>query len=340
MTFSEPSRPPCGAPSSSPRPPASRSAPTRGSAACCSPPTARGRRGLPPRRRQPARRGRALAEAGERGARHHRRRHPRAVQPHRPHRSVRQALVGAGVRRVVFAQPDTNPVAAGGAATLRAAGIEVEGGLLADEARRSTGRGPSPSSTAARSSPGSSPPPSTAAAPRPTAPPAGSPRAAARLDTHRLRALCDAILVGTSTVEVDDPQLTVRDEHDQPLPRQLLRVVMGERDLAPGRRVFDDRAETVHLRTRDPHDALAELFARDRQHVFLEGGPTLAAAFLRGRPRRRGRRVRRADAARLRPVAPSATWASAPSPTRCTCSSTDVTVLAGRRRRHQRADRP
>ena len=46
-----------------------------------------------------------------------------------------QALVAAGVRRVVFAQDDPNPVAAGGAETLRAAGIEVESGLLRDEAR-------------------------------------------------------------------------------------------------------------------------------------------------------------------------------------------------------------
>jgi len=46
-----------------------------------------------------------------------------------------EALVAAGVRRVVFAQPDPNPLAAGGAETLRAAGIEVEQGLLADEAR-------------------------------------------------------------------------------------------------------------------------------------------------------------------------------------------------------------
>jgi diaminohydroxyphosphoribosylaminopyrimidine deaminase/5-amino-6-(5-phosphoribosylamino)uracil reductase len=55
---------------------------------------------------------------------------------------------------------------------------------------------------------------------------------------------------------------------------------MGLRDLPAGKRVFNDRAETLRLRTRDPHEALAELFARDRQHVFLEGGPTLAAAFL------------------------------------------------------------
>ena len=103
---------------------------------------------------------------------------------------------------------------------------------------------------------------------------------ASRLDTHRLRALCDVMLVGTNTVEVDDPQLTVRDEHDQPIAHQPLRVVMGERDLDPGRRIFTEQGESLHLRTRDPEAALKELFARDRQHVFLEGGPTLAAAFL------------------------------------------------------------
>jgi diaminohydroxyphosphoribosylaminopyrimidine deaminase/5-amino-6-(5-phosphoribosylamino)uracil reductase len=88
------------------------------------------------------------------------------------------------------------------------------------------------------------------------------------------------MLVGTHTVDVDDPELTVRDEVDQPLERQPLRAVMGLRDLPPDRRVFNDRAETLHLRTRDPHEALSTLFALDRQHVFLEGGPTLARAFL------------------------------------------------------------
>ena len=46
---------------------------------------------------------------------------------------------------------------------------------------------------------------------------------AARLDTHRLRALCDVMLVGANTVDVDDPQLTVRDEDDQPLPASASR---------------------------------------------------------------------------------------------------------------------
>jgi diaminohydroxyphosphoribosylaminopyrimidine deaminase/5-amino-6-(5-phosphoribosylamino)uracil reductase len=191
-----------------------------------------------------------------------------------------QALIAAGVRRVVIAQRDTNPVAVGGAHTLRAAGVEVETGLLADEARRLNlvwtfaveHRRPFVTWKFATTLDGRS-----AAAD-------GTSRwvssAAARLDTHRLRALCDTMLVGTNTVAIDDPHLTVRDAAGSPIARQPLRAVMGERDLDPGRRIFDDAAETVHLRTRDPEAALKDLFERDRQHVFLEGGPTLAAAFL------------------------------------------------------------
>jgi diaminohydroxyphosphoribosylaminopyrimidine deaminase/5-amino-6-(5-phosphoribosylamino)uracil reductase len=89
------------------------------------------------------------------------------------------------------------------------------------------------------------------------------------------------MLVGTQTIAIDDPRLTVRDEHDRPLPHQPLRAVMGLRDLDRSRRVFDNEADTVHLRTRDPREALGSLFALGRRHVFLEGGPTLAAAFLR-----------------------------------------------------------
>ncbi|MEP9364828.1 bifunctional diaminohydroxyphosphoribosylaminopyrimidine deaminase/5-amino-6-(5-phosphoribosylamino)uracil reductase RibD [Nocardioides sp. CN2-186] len=192
-----------------------------------------------------------------------------------------EALVAAGVRRVVFAQSDPNPVAAGGAETLRAAGVDVESGLLrvesgllntvwtfAVEHQRPFVTWKFASTLDGRS----------AAAD-------GTSRwvssRASRLDTHRLRALCDVMLVGTNTVAVDDPLLTVRDEHDQPIEHQPLRAVMGERDLDPDRRVFNSDAESVHLRTRDPQTALKELYARDRQHVFLEGGPTLAAAFLR-----------------------------------------------------------
>ena len=107
---------------------------------------------------------------------------------------------------MVFAQPDPNPVAAGGADTLRAAGVEVESGLLVDEARALNrvwtfavdhGR-PFVTWKFATTLDGRS-----AAAD-------GTSRwvssAAARRDTHRLRALCDTMLVGTNTVAVDDPR--------------------------------------------------------------------------------------------------------------------------------------
>src|SRR6478736_1922029 len=157
-----------------------------------------------------------------------------------------QALVEAGVRRVVFAQSDPNPAAAGGADTLRAAGVEVESGLLTVESGLLNkvwtfavehGR-PFVTWKFATTLDGRS------AAADGTSRWVSSP--AARLDTHRLRALCDTMLVGTGTVEIDDPHLTVRDAEGVPLPVQPLRAVMGARDLDPGRRVLDDATETVH----------------------------------------------------------------------------------------------
>jgi diaminohydroxyphosphoribosylaminopyrimidine deaminase/5-amino-6-(5-phosphoribosylamino)uracil reductase len=192
------------------------------------------------------------------------------------------ALLDAGVARVVVAQSDTSPAAAGGAAALRQAGVAVEEGLLADEARRLNpawtlavehGR-PFVTWKYAASLDGRS-----AAAD-------GTSRwitsAAARRDVHRLRAECDAVLVGTGTVLADDPHLTVRDEDDVPLPadRQPLRAVMGRRPVPATARVLDAAAPTRVLDTRDPAAALAALFADRRLHVWLEGGPTLAGAFL------------------------------------------------------------
>ncbi|MDN5895729.1 MAG: bifunctional diaminohydroxyphosphoribosylaminopyrimidine deaminase/5-amino-6-(5-phosphoribosylamino)uracil reductase RibD [Nocardioides sp.] len=192
-----------------------------------------------------------------------------------------QALIEAGVVRVIYAQPDPTPAAAGGAEALRAAGIDVEAGLHEQDARALNKawtfalehRRPFVTWKFATTLDGRS------------AASDGSSRwvssRAARLDTHRLRGLCDTMLVGANTVSVDDPELTVRDEIDEPVEHQPLRVVMGRRDLPGDKRIFNARADTLHLRTRDPREVLTDLFARDRQHVFLEGGPTLAASFLR-----------------------------------------------------------
>ncbi|WP_278237341.1 bifunctional diaminohydroxyphosphoribosylaminopyrimidine deaminase/5-amino-6-(5-phosphoribosylamino)uracil reductase RibD [Isoptericola sp. AK164] len=190
------------------------------------------------------------------------------------------ALRDAGVSRVVFAQPDPNPQAAGGAEALRAAGVTVVGEVRADAARAlnhawsaavSLGR-PFVTWKVATTLDGR-----TAAAD-------GTSRwitsAAARRDVHRLRAEADTVLVGTGTLLDDDPSLTVR---EAPGP-QPLRAVMGLREIPATARLAGpgpDGAAARHLRTRDPRAALTRLWDLDRRHVLLEGGATLAAAFLR-----------------------------------------------------------
>ncbi len=104
----------------------------------------------------------------------------------------------------------------------------------------------------------------------------------ARADVHDRRQQCHAVLVGTGTVLADNPQLTVRNADGVPAPadRQPLRAVMGLRPIPPHANVLDDVAPAVLLTTHDLGDALATLYGRGCQHVWLEGGPTLAAAFL------------------------------------------------------------
>lgn len=194
-----------------------------------------------------------------------------------------QALLDAGVGQVVYARPDRTAVAAGGAEVLRAQGVVVE--LVADPDLRSAAEGlvelwqlahdldrPVVTWKLATTLDGRS-----AAAD-------GSSRwitgPAARADVHDLRSEADVVLVGTGTVLADDPRLTVRDSDGHDRPRQPLRAVMGRRDLPLGRRV-DQGSMAVRLRTREPKDALAQLWELDCRHVWLEGGPRLAAAFWR-----------------------------------------------------------
>jgi diaminohydroxyphosphoribosylaminopyrimidine deaminase / 5-amino-6-(5-phosphoribosylamino)uracil reductase len=190
------------------------------------------------------------------------------------------ALVAAGVARVVFAQSDPNPQASGGAGRLHAAGLDVIGGVLADEAvelndrwARGVALGrPLVTWKLAATLDGRS------AAADGTSQWITS--EAARADTHALRATRDAVLVGTGTVLVDDPRLTARMPGGGLAEHQPLRVVMGLRDVPASARVHGGPGEVLHLRTHDPELAVKELWDQGVRDVWLEGGPTVAAAFI------------------------------------------------------------
>ncbi len=191
-----------------------------------------------------------------------------------------EALLAAGVARVVYAQSDPHALAAGGADRLRSAGVDVEGGLLAQEAASlneawthavTTGR-PFVTWKVASTLDGR-----VAAAD-------GSSRwitgDAARAEVHLWRRRCDAIAAGTGTVLSDDPHLTARDGDGDLADRQPLRVVVGLSDIPPSAHVLDSSAPSLHLRTRDPAEVLATLARLEVRHLLLEGGPRLGAAFL------------------------------------------------------------
>ncbi|GAB2860350.1 bifunctional diaminohydroxyphosphoribosylaminopyrimidine deaminase/5-amino-6-(5-phosphoribosylamino)uracil reductase RibD [Actinoallomurus bryophytorum] len=227
-----------------------------------------------------------------------------------------QAILDAGVRRVVYAVTDPSERARGGARRLAEAGVEVESGVLAAEAERLNAewltyarlRRPHVTWKFAATLDGRS-----AAADGTSQWITG---AAAREDVHRLRARCDAIIAGSGTVLADDPRLTVRgfEPHDHLIThRRPLRVIADARARTPlGSRVLDDAAPTLiavseetigdtgeqdaaalAARTAvvrlpraagkggvDLHALMAELAEREIVSVLLEGGPTLAGAFL------------------------------------------------------------
>ena len=188
------------------------------------------------------------------------------------------AVLAAGVARVVVGCADPTELAGGGAAVLRAAGVEVEVGVVADE----VGCGPLEAwLTAQRAGRPFVTWKSAVTLDGRVAAADGTSRwitgEAARADVHRLRTEVDAVVVGVGTVLADDPQLTVRPDPG----RQPLRVVLDRTGRTPaGARVVDDAADSLVLAL-EPAAALAELAARGVVSVLLEGGPTVAAAFLR-----------------------------------------------------------
>ena len=176
------------------------------------------------------------------------------------------AVIAAGVARVVVGSPDPNLEAGGGIELLRAAGIDVE---LVDsfEARRqneawrtwvSKGR-PLVTYKVAASLDG-----------RVTVPGARwvTGEESRRL-VHELRATNDAVAVGMGTVRADSPRLDVRGIAGARQPRRL---AFGRGPLPP--------ESQLELRTGPLGEELAALAEGGVQSLLLEGGPTLATAFL------------------------------------------------------------
>ena len=207
------------------------------------------------------------------------------------------ALSEARIGTVVYSVSDPGDASSGGAATLRSAGAEVLGGVLEPEGLellaswlerqgavsqklsrpRVTVKWAQTLDGRAAAADGSSQ--------WITGP-------AARRDVHRRRAEADAILVGTGTLIADDPALTARDENatdgllvpaaDQPIP-----VVLGRREIAASARVNQHPALAAHgldapLRFdgSDLEEHLTALHERGVRSVFVEGGPTIASAFI------------------------------------------------------------
>lgn len=187
------------------------------------------------------------------------------------------ALIDAGVARVVYAQSDPTVQASGGAQRLRDAGIEVISGVLQEHAEavnadwtfmKTHGR-PHVSLKLAGSLDGKV-----------------DSRAAERLLltgsqsqalVHQLRSGVDAIAVGSGTLIADDPELTVRGIESA---NQPLRVILGTTAVPEEAKVLRGNTDLLVITERNPRGALAELASRGVQRLLLEGGPTVAAAYL------------------------------------------------------------
>lgn len=191
-----------------------------------------------------------------------------------------EALIEAGIARVVYAVSDPGDHSAGGADRLRTAGVEVTGGVLADEAEAmlddwlfaARHRRPHVTVKWASTLDGR------AAAADGTSQWITGP--AARADVHRRRAAADAIAVGTGTVFADDPALTARAPGGEFFDAQPVPVVFGRRPVPADSAVTRHPHAPVFLEGADLGADLHELQRSGIRSLFVEGGPTLASAFL------------------------------------------------------------
>ena len=190
-----------------------------------------------------------------------------------------QALIDAGVARVVFGASDPGEDSSGGEEVLGAAGIDVIGGVLDEESLElnehwlfATEHGrPFVAAKWAQSLDSRH-----AAADGSSQWITGE---ASRARVHQQRSEFGAIAVGTSTALIDNPSLTAR-EGDGLYDSQPLAVVIGEREIPKDARVRSHPGGFTQIRSHSPADALSELFDQGVRSVYVEGGATVVSSFI------------------------------------------------------------
>ncbi|HWB02091.1 MAG TPA: bifunctional diaminohydroxyphosphoribosylaminopyrimidine deaminase/5-amino-6-(5-phosphoribosylamino)uracil reductase RibD [Verrucomicrobiales bacterium] len=198
-----------------------------------------------------------------------------------------EALIAAGIARVVWGAEDPNPQHAGRAREiLTSEGIEVTAGVLEEECREviapfakliTTGL-PWVIAKAGMSLDGR--------ITRPAGEGQWITSEAARHDAMRLRVQCDAIIAGAETVRQDDPSLTLRGPDIPEGKEQPWRVILTHSgNLPPEAKIFTDEHShrTLAFRNRPLEEILRELAARGVMNVLIEGGGKVLAAAFNGR---------------------------------------------------------
>ena len=185
-----------------------------------------------------------------------------------------QAIIDAGIAKVIYAVADPNPLAAGGAQKLIDAGIVVEHRQSAELEfvqrawlhKERTGRPLMVWKVATTLD-------SKVAASDGTSQWITGPES--REDVQALRAQSDAIVIGTNTALVDNPHLIPRGHAARPV-----RIVCGEQVVPPTHRVFDNEARTISVKTKSIPELIKVLTDEGFNQVLVEAGPTLGSALM------------------------------------------------------------
>ena len=185
-----------------------------------------------------------------------------------------QAIIDAGIAKVIYAVADPNPIAAGGAQILADAGIVVEHReseqlnfvQRAWLHKERTGRPLMIWKVATTLD-------SKVAASDGTSQWITGPES--REDVQELRAQSDAILIGTNTALVDNPHLIPRGHEARPV-----RVICGEQEVPATNKVFDNEARTIVVKSKSIPELIKVLSDEGFSQVLVEAGPTLGSALM------------------------------------------------------------